>query len=258
MEILISVRNGHFRVRLTKNQVGHGRGMRQHAKFVELGRRSVTIRNRGALIAKASVLLGMIGLTSRSGACHAKLSPVQWEVITKPHSSAPDNQAVLDRIERLERTLLESSRYFQPSALQCRSSSQTASSASRSINVAKASTFQSNPQFFTVESVLSWPIFERQFDSSLNLRELMTNPDSGNLDHLSPQSSGKNQNLVGVELESCSNLLDKFFGRIHIKNPILDEKEIRQWAREISFNGIGWDSRSCLVVSGLSKSYSIS
>jgi hypothetical protein len=115
--------------------------------------------------------------------------------------------------------------------------------------VAKASTFQSNPQFFTVESVLSWPIFDGQFDSSLNLRDLMTNRSLESLDHLSPQSAGKSQNLMGVELESYSNLLDKFFGRIHIKNPILDEKEIRQWAREISFNGIGWDSRSCLVVS---------
>lgn len=55
---------------------------------------------------------------------------------------------------------------------------------------------------------------------------------------------------MSVELESCSKLLDNFFSRIHIKNPILDEKEIRQGAREISFNGIGWDGRSCLVVSG--------
>ena len=85
----------------------------------------------------------------------------------------------------------------------------------------------------------------------------MTNPSSGNLDHLSPQSSGKSQNLMGVELESCSNLLDKFFGSVHIKNPVLDKKEIRQWGREISLNGIGWDSRSCLVVSAISHHTSI-
>jgi hypothetical protein len=132
------------------------------------------------------------------------------------------------------------------------------SNPSRGINAAKASISQSNPRYFTVESVLSWPIFERQFDSYLNLRELMTNPSSGNLDHLSPQSSGKSQNLMGVELESCSNLLDKFFGCVHIKNPVLDEKEIRQWGREISLNGIGWDSRSCLVVSDLSDNSLVS
>jgi hypothetical protein len=214
--------------------------MRQHAKFVELGRRSVTIRSRGALIAKVSALLAMIGVTSRPRACHTKLSSVQWEVITKPYSPAPDNQAILDRIERLERTLLEASRCSHPSSLQCRSSSQAVSIASRSINVAKASTVQSNPQFFTVESVLSWPIFDGQFDLSLNLRELMTKPSSGNLDHLSPQSSGKSQNLMGVELESCSNLLDKFFGRIHIKNPILDERDSTVGERNIvQWNRVG-------------------
>jgi hypothetical protein len=160
---------------------------------------------------------------------------------------------VLDRIDRLEWTLLEASSYSHSSFSQRSGSSQVASSASRGINAAKASTYQSNPQFFTVESVLSWPIFEGQFNSLPKLRDLMTNPSSGNLDHLSPQSSGKTQHLIGVELESCSNLLDMFFGRVHIKNPILEEKEVRQWSKEISFNGIGWDSRSCLVVSGLSQ-----
>lgn len=53
---------------------------------------------------------------------------------------------------------------------------------------------------------------------------------------------------MGVELESCSRLLNCFFTRIHIKNPILDEAEVRAWARDIAFHGIGWDARSCLVV----------
>lgn len=79
----------------------------------------------------------------------------------------------------------------------------------------------------------------------------MNSSSSGNLDYTSPQSLGKGPPHVSVELESCSNLLDNFFNRIHIKNPVLDEQEIRQWAREISFHGIGWDGRSCLVVSGL-------
>jgi hypothetical protein len=175
------------------------------------------------------------------------------KAVTDPHSLVPDNQAILDRIDRLEWTLLAASKYSQPSSTQCRSSSPVIFNASRAANDAKASIPLSNPCFFTVESVLSWPIFEGQYTLSLNLRDLMTSPGSGNLDYLSPQSSGKSQSPMGVELESCSKLLDNFFSRIHIKNPILDEKEIRQWAREISFNGIGWDSRSCLVVSGVSQ-----
>lgn len=175
------------------------------------------------------------------------------KAITDPHSLVPDNQAILDRIDHLEWTLLAASKYPHPSFTQCWSSSPVISNASRAVTEAKASIPLSSPGFFTVETVLSWPIFEGQYKSSLNLRDLMTSPSSRNLDYLSPQSPGKSQSLMGVELESCSKLLDNFFSRIHIKNPILDEKEIRQWAREISFNGIGWDSRSCLVVSGLSQ-----
>lgn len=75
---------------------------------------------------------------------------------------------------------------------------------------------------------------------------------STDMDHLSPQSqpAGKGpSSLIAFELGSCSRLLDNFFSRVHIKNPVLDEHEVRRWAREISFNGIGWDARSCLVVS---------
>jgi hypothetical protein len=211
----------------------------------------VTTRSQGALTVKASVLLVTNRARSRPGVSY--LSSVQsGKAVTNSHSLVPDNQAILDRIDRLEWTLLSASKYSRPPSTQCISSSPVILNTSRVTNEAKTSTAFSNPYFFTVESVLSWPIFEGQYNSSLNLRDLMTSPSSGDLDYLSPQSSGKSHPPMGVELESCSNLLDNFFSRIHIKNPILDEKEIRQWAREISFNGIGWDSRSCLVVSGLS------
>ena len=77
----------------------------------------------------------------------------------------------------------------------------------------------------------------------------MTSPSWEGHEYSSAQYSGKSQSRMSAELGSCSHLLDNFFDRIHIKNPILDEKEVRQWAREISFNGIGWEGRSCLVVS---------
>jgi hypothetical protein len=247
----LSVRNGSSTARLTRSPAVRGRETPQHATFVGLERQSVTTRSQGALIVKASVLLVMNRVRSRPGACHRLIGPIE-KIVTDPHSLVPNNQAILDRIDRLEWTLLAASKYSHPST-QCMSSSPVISKASRAAKEAKASIPLSNPYFFTVESVLSWPIFEGQYKSSLNLRDLMTSPSSGNLDYLSPQFSGKSQPLMGVELESCSNLLDNFFSRIHIKNPILDEKEIRQWAREISFNGIGWDSRSCLVVSGICR-----
>jgi hypothetical protein len=159
----------------------------------------------------------------------------------------PDNQAILDRIDRLERKLLGSSGPLECST-HVNNVSAVVSSATTTAHKGSDSGTHGNLAFFTVESVLCWPVFEGHYRSCLNLRDLMTSPSLGSLDYLSPQSSGKGQPHMNIEIKSCSKLLDNFFSRIHIKNPVLDEKEIRQWAREISFNGIGWDTRSCLVV----------
>ena len=55
--------------------------------------------------------------------------------------------------------------------------------------------------------------------------------------------------LGELEIESCSRLLEVFFKHVHIKNPVLDEKLVRQWTRDVCLNGIAWNARSCLVVS---------
>lgn len=100
----------------------------------------------------------------------------------------------------------------------------------------------------SVESVLAWPVFERQYKSCLNLQKLMLRC-SKNADKPFPKGSRSSQSPIGLDIELCSGYLDGFFNRIHIKNPVLDEVQIRQWARDIAFNGFRWDARSCLVVS---------
>jgi hypothetical protein len=162
----------------------------------------------------------------------------------------PDNQAILDRIDRLEWTLLtiSKSNLFDPASVRFDGSSPAVSSTSRPHKESRTSIPLSNPNFYTLESILSWPVFAGQFNSHANLRQLITSPNLGIIDPLSPHSLGKGPPM-SVELDSCSSQLDNFFTRIHVKNPILDEKEIRRWARELSFNGIGWDGRSCLIVS---------
>lgn len=175
---------------------------------------------------------------------------------TDSGSAAPDNQAILDRIDRLERTLLggrDGQRNPDTSTQFGNATPATSNTCPVPDDLGDPTTGH-DPSFFTVESVLRWPVFNEQYRACLNLRELMTNPSLGSSEYLSPQSSGKGQARMSVELESCSRLLDNFFTRIHIKNPVLDEKEVRQWAREISFNGVGWDGHSCLVVSSPSQS----
>jgi hypothetical protein len=154
----------------------------------------------------------------------------------------------LDRIDRLERTLLGASWPSDP-ATQFGNASPAVASATPAANENDPLSICKTLSFFTVESVLSWPVFQEKYRYCLNLRDLMSASGSGYSEYLSPQSSGKGPAWMNFELESCSKLLDNFFNRIHIKNPVLDEKEIREWTKEISFNGIEWDARSCLVVS---------
>ncbi len=62
--------------------------------------------------------------------------------------------------------------------------------------------------------------------------------------------------LGELEIESCSRLLEVFFKHVHIKNPVLDEKLIRQWARGVCLDGIAWNAQSCLVVGSLLSRHS--
>jgi len=151
---------------------------------------------------------------------------------TDARSIIPDNQAILDRLDRLEWTLLAASKNSDLASTPFSSSSSRIFGATPAVEETKASVPLGNPYFFTLESVLSWPVFEGQYRSCLNLRDLMTNPSPGHLNFKSSRVSGEGQQQsISIELESCSILLDNFFNRIHIKNPI------------------GWDGRSCLVVS---------
>ena len=108
-----------------------------------------------------------------------------------------------------------------------------------------------NQSPITVEAVLSWPVLKEEYGPCLDIRDLMANPDNSCDDTSSPLAFGTlaASSLIDFELESCSHLVNNFFRYVHIKNPVLDEDEIRSWVREISLNGVGWDARSCLVVS---------
>jgi hypothetical protein len=154
------------------------------------------------------------------------------------------SRALLDRIDRLEKTLLEASWSSQASFRNA------TLAGANNVSTVIEEPLHEKTSFFTVEGVLAWPIFQEQYRSCLNIRDLMQAPHAATgMEHLSPQSMGKGPSLMMFELDSCSTHLDHFFSRVHIKNPVLNEQEIRRWAREISFNGIGWDARSCLVVS---------
>lgn len=89
-----------------------------------------------------------------------------------------------------------------------------------------------------IEAVLSWPVFEDQLPN-LNLKSLLNQEDG------LPQSSNRAIDLENGEAEV---LLQQFLDHVFIFNPILEETKVQRYMRDVQFNGLGWDSTSCLLV----------
>jgi hypothetical protein len=98
------------------------------------------------------------------------------------------------------------------------------------------------PCYINIEAVLSWSVFEDQsLDQRLDLKSLLqTNNDYSEAPPMS----------VGADFESraTSQLLQRFLDNVHIFNPVLEETKVREYMRNASFNGMGWDSQSCLLL----------
>ena len=98
------------------------------------------------------------------------------------------------------------------------------------------------PCYINIEAVLCWSIFEDQsLDQRLDLKSLLhTNNDYSETPPMS----------VGADFESraTSQFLQRFLDNVHIFNPVLEETKVREYMRNASFNGIGWDSQSCLLL----------
>ena len=109
------------------------------------------------------------------------------------------------------------------------------------------------PSFFSsTDSVLGWPIFGDRFHQGYLAEELFIS------DYLSSQVSDEphymrpdHVNLLkrGICEDDIPGLVDRFLHFVHIKNPILDSKSIRQYAARVVENGLDWDAPSCVVVS---------
>ena len=163
----------------------------------------------------------------------------------------------MDRIDRLEATLIAS-----------RSGLESRQNGSPTITIRETGPSRSggnsllssaNQSFITVEAVLCWPVLKGEYKPYLDIRDLIANSDNPCADTSSSPSFGTlaASSLTDIELESCLHLVDNFFRYVHIKNPVLDEVEVRGWVRQIALNGVGWDARSCLVV-GFSHIFSLS
>jgi hypothetical protein len=107
--------------------------------------------------------------------------------------------------------------------------------------------FNSELSRVTIETILSWSVFEGRFDSSTNLKALVIPPTSLSGEPFLSNTDPRLEKL-DLDLETCTRLLHTFLEHVHIANPILDISLVTDYLYQACVHGIGWDAPSCLVV----------
>jgi hypothetical protein len=99
------------------------------------------------------------------------------------------------------------------------------------------------PSYINIEAVLTWPVFEDQdFAGRLDLKSLLrSDKDYAAAPPIMSVSPD-------IDIHASGQLLQRFLDNVHIFNPILEERKVREYMRVTSFNGLGWDAQSCLLV----------
>lgn len=108
------------------------------------------------------------------------------------------------------------------------------------------------------EAVCRWPIFGGWIDDSAKTTESFLHqanlvPEAScegiQISRLSQTNARTPVATSGINLRDVLPLCRSFLGHVHFRNPILDPRELMNFAKEVVQNGFEWDARSCLVVS---------
>jgi hypothetical protein len=110
--------------------------------------------------------------------------------------------------------------------------------------------YSSDLSRLTIETILSWNVFEGKYDSNTDLKALLTSPTTLSREPFLANSDPRLERL-DLDLDVCTRLLHIFLEHVHIANPILDVPLITNYLSQACVHGIGWDAPSCLVVSSL-------
>lgn len=93
-----------------------------------------------------------------------------------------------------------------------------------------------------LDKVLKWPVF-RDVVCPMPPSPQLSSPPASSLTSFQPS-------FISGELNPamCNQCLDTFFSHVHVKNPVLDEPNIRRLVRNVCLEGVGWDADSCLAL----------
>ncbi|CAI4213604.1 unnamed protein product [Parascedosporium putredinis] len=113
------------------------------------------------------------------------------------------------------------------------------------------------------EAPLKWPIFKDVIlQSDARIESFILEPQEAIIEtndaaHLSAAFSDFNGDRVssnkgyieyGIREDSLVRLCQAFLAHTHLRNPILEDSELISYAKAVTEHGLGWDSKTCLVV----------
>ncbi|KAL2784508.1 hypothetical protein BJX66DRAFT_329949 [Aspergillus keveii] len=99
----------------------------------------------------------------------------------------------------------------------------------------------------TIETILSWSVFEAKYESYTSLRDFASSPTNSSQEPFLANSDPRHERL-DLDLRTCTRLLHTFLEEVHIANPILDVPLVTDYLYQACVHGIGWDAPSCLVL----------
>lgn len=160
------------------------------------------------------------------------------------NSIDPGSLAILKRLDGLERLIREG----KPQELPRNTSTAGPSSQNSPLNAPNltargVSDTAEYRYHVNVESMLQWPVFERQnIDQRVNLKSLF---DSVHETNFALQWSPSDPDIQSEEVDDA---LQKFWDHVHVFNPIFEEAKLKEQLDSIRSNGLGWNPESCLLV----------
>ncbi|KFY90886.1 hypothetical protein V500_04905 [Pseudogymnoascus sp. VKM F-4518 (FW-2643)] len=112
--------------------------------------------------------------------------------------------------------------------------------------------------FGSSETILTWPIFNGRWSRNFLSQEILIGSLSSGSDaqgdhhqyhhHRNPLKGGVKRASQGINEENVPGLVDRFLQLVHSKNPVLNTRQIREAARHVAEDGVGWDASSCIVL----------
>ncbi|KAJ0421210.1 hypothetical protein BJY00DRAFT_323421 [Aspergillus carlsbadensis] len=173
----------------------------------------------------------------------------------------PASVVIIQRLDQIELLLQEQQRQRNPiqntrSALDRVDDLPTLLSDAAAATDSASPTLYGSPGFqvagselrwVTIETILSWSVFEGRYDSATTVKGLSSSPATSSQEPFLANYDPRHERL-DLDLRTCTRLLHTFLEEVHIANPILDVPLVTDYLYQACVHGLGWDAPSCLVL----------